>query len=91
MIKESCCQWCHGTKNLEVHHIMPYHEFPALELDPNNLITLCDVSVWNRMWNAIGMGAPDCDQDHLNKGHLGKYKCYNPDIRKQCEMKWSIK
>lgn len=27
--------------DLEVHHIRPYHLDPSLELDPNNLITLC--------------------------------------------------
>jgi hypothetical protein len=37
----STCAAC-GTKNdLEVHHKKPYHLHPELELDPNNLITLC--------------------------------------------------
>jgi 5-methylcytosine-specific restriction endonuclease McrA len=26
---------------MEVHHIQPLHDNPALELDPQNLITLC--------------------------------------------------
>lgn len=26
---------------LNVHHCQPYHLYPELELDPNNLITLC--------------------------------------------------
>jgi len=35
------CAAC-GTKNkLEVHHIVPYHIDSSLELDYNNLITLC--------------------------------------------------
>jgi hypothetical protein len=35
------CEVC-GTKNkLNVHHKKPFHLFPELELDPNNLITLC--------------------------------------------------
>lgn len=27
---------------MQVHHIKPFHLFPELELDENNLITLCD-------------------------------------------------
>jgi hypothetical protein len=35
------CAAC-GTKNkLEVHHIIPFHIDPSLELDKNNLMTLC--------------------------------------------------
>ena len=34
------CAVC-GTRNgVEAHHIQPFHEHPALELDPTNLITL---------------------------------------------------
>lgn len=39
--KEPCCAACGRKKALEVHHIVPYHENPELELDPTNLITLC--------------------------------------------------
>jgi 5-methylcytosine-specific restriction endonuclease McrA len=35
------CQACGRTKEMEVHHIRPFHDNPALELDPQNLITLC--------------------------------------------------
>jgi hypothetical protein len=38
--KEPVCQWCGSDKNLNVHHIQPFHVKPELELDPNNLITL---------------------------------------------------
>ena len=31
---------CTGSKNLEVHHIIPLHR-GGPELDPNNCITLC--------------------------------------------------
>jgi hypothetical protein len=27
---------------LEVHHIRPFHLYPQLELEPGNLITLCE-------------------------------------------------
>lgn len=36
------CAACGSTRNLEVHHIEPVHLNPAKELDPSNLITLCD-------------------------------------------------
>lgn len=39
--KHSKCEACGSTKNLNVHHIMPFHLFPEKELDPENLITLC--------------------------------------------------
>src|SRR5271168_657854 len=59
------CAACGGKKNLNVHHILPFHTFPTLELDPTNLITLC-------------MGKLEC---HLQLGHLGNFKFYNPNIR----------
>lgn len=39
--KHNFCAACGKTKKLEVHHIKPVHKYPDLELDPNNLITLC--------------------------------------------------
>jgi 5-methylcytosine-specific restriction endonuclease McrA len=36
------CAACGRQKKLEVHHKIPVHLNPDLELDPNNLITLCD-------------------------------------------------
>ncbi len=35
------CAACGTDKDLDVHHVVPYHVDPSLELDPNNLITLC--------------------------------------------------
>lgn len=40
--KEPTCQVCGGKKALNVHHKKPFHLFKALELDPTNLITLCN-------------------------------------------------
>jgi len=54
--KEGWCRACGATKDLEVHHIEPFHLTPDRELDPSNLITLCE-----RMFH----------QCHLRKGHLG--------------------
>lgn len=36
------CECCGRRTNLNVHHIMPFHLFPALELMDDNLITLCE-------------------------------------------------
>lgn len=36
------CAACGRNKKLEVHHIEPVHLNPERELDPSNLITLCD-------------------------------------------------
>lgn len=36
------CAACGRNKKLEVHHIEPVHINPDRELDPTNLITLCD-------------------------------------------------
>jgi 5-methylcytosine-specific restriction endonuclease McrA len=36
------CAACGRNKKLEVHHIEPVHVNPDRELDPSNLITLCD-------------------------------------------------
>jgi 5-methylcytosine-specific restriction endonuclease McrA len=36
------CAACGSVTRLEAHHIQPVHLFPEKELDPENLITLCD-------------------------------------------------
>lgn len=68
---EPNCQYCGNTLNLEVHHIKPFHLNPELELDQDNLITLCET-----------MGI-EC---HLKHGHFGNWKSFNPVIRIECEM-----
>jgi hypothetical protein len=61
------CAAC-GTKfNLEVHHIIPYQLNPALELEPTNLITLCD-------------NEDSGIRCHLYFGHLGDFNQYNPAV-----------
>lgn len=64
--KNKMCAVCGGKKKLNVHHIQPFHLFPDLELDVQNLITLCEAS------------GREC---HLQFGHLGSYKSWNKDIR----------
>lgn len=61
------CAVCGSVKSLEVHHIVPFHVDPSKELDPNNLITLCETKN-----NGV-----NC---HLLFGHLGNYKCYNNTV-----------
>lgn len=39
---QPCCQACGSERKPEVHHIVPVHLDPSRELDPSNLITLCD-------------------------------------------------
>ncbi len=60
------CAACGGNKRLNVHHCKPFHLDPSLELDPNNLITLC-------------MNTKEC---HLHIGHGGSFKQYCPEVRK---------
>jgi 5-methylcytosine-specific restriction protein A len=59
------CAVCGGNKHLEVHHIMPFHIDPKKELDPTNLITLCESKSHN---------------DHLIFGHLLDFKAMNPNV-----------
>lgn len=65
LLKEGFCRYCGGTKNLEVHHIRPFHLAPTLELDPKNLITLCECF------------GSEC---HLKIGHLGNWRSFNPNV-----------
>lgn len=39
--KQPVCAACGNSRRLQVHHIKPVHKHPELELDENNLITLC--------------------------------------------------
>lgn len=61
----STCAACGGTEKLQVHHKQPYHLHPDLELEPTNLITLCE------------FGDIDC---HYNIGHHRDWKSFNPNV-----------
>jgi 5-methylcytosine-specific restriction protein A len=63
------CAACGGTEKLQVHHIVPFHVDEKLELDENNLITLC-------------MGKNEC---HLEIGHGDSWRCYNPKVEDDAE------
>lgn len=36
-----CCEACGRRRGLEVHHEIPFHEHPELELEKSNLVVLC--------------------------------------------------
>ena len=36
------CAICGGTAKLNLHHLRPFHVFPELELDPTNVVWLCN-------------------------------------------------
>jgi 5-methylcytosine-specific restriction enzyme A len=47
------CEVCKSKKNLEVHHIVPFNVDPTLELDYNNLITLCEGNRCHLRWGHL--------------------------------------
>lgn len=61
------CAACGARERLEVHHVRPFHLYPALELVPTNLVTLCE-----------GPGR-NC---HLTFGHLLSWSAWNPRVRR---------
>ena len=68
LVLQPFCKWCGSVKDLEVHHIEPFHLCPAKELDPANLITLCET---------LGV---EC---HFVHGHFRNWKTFNPQILAQ--------
>lgn len=69
---EPDCQWDFCTNNIEVHHIKPFHVDATLELDDNNLITLCDCTN---------------HRCHIDIGHLGNFRTkYNLNVREDCKL-----
>ena len=64
VLKNPFCAACGSTKKLQVHHILPFHLHPELELDLKNLIVLC----------------MDVNECHLEIGHGGSFRHYNPQV-----------
>lgn len=62
------CAVCGGTKKLQVHHIIPFNIAPDMELDHENLITLCTSKKYGI----------NC---HLLIGHLGNFKRANVSVK----------
>lgn len=57
--------------------MVPFHEAPELELEPSNLMTLCERKKYGI----------NC---HLLVGHLGDYRRINPDVHGDAET-WRTK
>jgi len=70
------CAVCGESKKLELHHILPYHLAPDLELDPRNFITLCSAGKY---------GIKNC---HSLFGHRGRWTKFNPNVREDAYI-WS--
>jgi len=64
-IQPACMACGYEGEGLQVHHIKPFHLFPELELDPNNLITLCEIKGRDH---------------HLLIGHLDNWESYNLNV-----------
>lgn len=60
------CAVCGTDKDLVGHHIQPFHLFPALELDPSNILIVCE-----------SRGKRSC---HFAFGHYWDWSKYNPDV-----------
>lgn len=75
--KNPLCAICGLKKKVEVHHVIPFNIAPDLELNPENLITLCE----NRKWGIT------C---HLLVGHLGNYKDFNSSVQADATY-WKIR
>ena len=67
-----CCAVCGTRKDVQVHHIKPFHIKPELELDPNNLVTLCTSKYWGF----------NC---HLAVGHGGNFRYENANVLEDIE------
>lgn len=61
------CAACGGRIGLQVHHVVPFHVDRTRELDPTNLITLCEF-----------VGGLEC---HEFFGHGDNWKRYVPAVR----------
>jgi hypothetical protein len=73
--KHPACEACGKVGAVNVHHVAPF-EFiinfgrPELELDENNLITLCESE----------SGKPE-ENHHIEIGHAGDFKKANLNVR----------
>jgi 5-methylcytosine-specific restriction protein A len=72
------CFVCGSGDLVEVHHIIPFHIAPDMELDPTNLISLCEGGRFKAL---------NC---HLLIGHLADYREVNPSCKLDA-MTWREK
>jgi len=73
--KHPRCFVCLTKKRVEIHHRRPFHTHPELELDPNNLITLCEGKDGGH---------------HLLFGHLLNFKSVNVNVAEDAKA-WRLK
>jgi 5-methylcytosine-specific restriction protein A len=69
--KNPFCAVCGNKKNVVPHHIVPFHIDPSKELDPSNLISLCEGDSFN------------C---HLFFGHFRNWAKHNPNISEDAKI-----
>jgi 5-methylcytosine-specific restriction endonuclease McrA len=69
------CIVCGSTRGVVPHHVVPFHVAPDRELDPSNLVTLCESPTFN------------C---HLFFGHLKRWDRHNPNVAEDAAH-WSIR
>ena len=62
------CEACGAEHDTQVHHVIPFHVRPDLELDRRNFIGLC--------------GPHGCNA-HFRLGHLGNWNKENPRVREE--------
>ena len=74
---QPACAACGSTSRVVVHHIVPVQVDRSRELDPGNLITLCE-------GYAYGVNC------HLYHGHGGRWERWNPTVRDQAAsaLRW---
>jgi hypothetical protein len=71
--QEPACVACGRVRWRQVHHEKPFHLDPELELDPSNLITLCQSPL------------PGGPKHHLQYGHAGNWSRSVPTVRRDAE------
>ena len=72
------CAVCGGKTKLEAHHIEPFISAPERELDPSNILPLCE-----------GRKQINC---HCCIGHGGDYRDYNPFSEELAQLlNWLMK
>jgi len=67
LAKNPLCACCKSKRKVEVHHKVPFHFAPDLELNEGNLVSLCE----NKKYGI------NC---HLLLGHLGNYRKVNTTV-----------
>lgn len=65
------CAACASKSHLQVHHVLPFHLYPEFELEPSNLVVLCEAPGQN------------C---HLRYGHAGSFAAYNPNVLRDAAL-----